>query len=298
FCAQLLGFSANSAKAFESASILDTSGFKLSDLYYVYYGSLATYQHQGPVWRKWREKMQGEFIKAQAGDGSWTVKGGHSTAMGSVIGTALVTLCLEAHYRYTPLYGLGFEPDPSGPSPNVIERHLLAETPLFRHAKHVALLSSPEDDNSPVFTDHGDFLYFASARDGGLGGMDLYRSRIGPKGLAEPRNLGPEVNSAGDETGPAVRMAGFHLMFNSDRDPAVTGLYGAKSRRVVRRFDYSKMPSGAWLYDNLGLLIGLIAALVLFFWLTWRALAQGRARATGTRVNVSGRGAAPSGVAS
>ncbi|MDE0822070.1 MAG: hypothetical protein OSA95_13180, partial [Opitutales bacterium] len=161
FCAQLNGASANAAKAFESSLILDGAGFQLNDIYYVYYGTLAAYQHQGPVWKKWTEKMHGEFLKAQAEDGSWQFGGPHASAMGKFIGTALVSLCLEAHYRYTPLYGLGFEPDPSaGPNPNIIEGDALPRTPIFRHAKHLALISSPADDSAPVVTDHGDFLYF------------------------------------------------------------------------------------------------------------------------------------------
>ncbi|MEE2966515.1 MAG: hypothetical protein VX646_01430, partial [Verrucomicrobiota bacterium] len=49
FCAQLSGASSNAAKAFESALIIDNAGFQLNDIYYVYYGTLAAYQHQGPV---------------------------------------------------------------------------------------------------------------------------------------------------------------------------------------------------------------------------------------------------------
>ena len=160
FCAQLTRSSANAAKAFESALILEGAGFQLADIYYAYYGTLAAYQHQGPVWRKWIKQMQAEYLKAQAPDGSWQLSGPHTGAMGQVIITSLVTLCLEAHYRYTPLYGLGFEPDPAGPSLDVIEGDALPATPIFRHAKHLPVLSSPNNDSAPVITDHGDFLYF------------------------------------------------------------------------------------------------------------------------------------------
>jgi hypothetical protein len=285
FCAQLTGHSANSTKAFESAAILNKAGVKLEDLYYIYYGTLATYQHQGPIWRNWRDGMQAQLVKTQGADGAWIVKGGHSGAMGSVIGTALVALCLEAHYRYTPLYGLGFEPDPQGPSPDVIEQDALPQIPLFRHAKFVEVLSSPSDDTSPVSTDHGDFLYFVSDREGGMGGKDLYRSRIGPKGFAVPKNMGAEINSIADETDPAVKMAGFQLIYNSNRESAdsdtasgsaASRLYSAKSRRVVRRYDYSKMPTGNWFESNLELILGFSLTLILFLWMTIRALKQGR----------------------
>ena len=206
FCAQLTGASPNSAKAFESALIIDGAGFKLDDIYYAYYGTLAAYQHQGPVWKKWIGEMHEAFLGAQAEDGSWEATGQHAKGMGKVIGTALVALCLEANYRYTPLYGLGYEPDPAGPAKQALERDALIATPAFRHARHLAALSSPADDAAPVLTDHGDFMYFVSARASGFGGSDLYRTRVsGAEPQPPPVNLGEEVNSSGNETHPAVR---------------------------------------------------------------------------------------------
>jgi hypothetical protein len=114
-------------------------------------------------------------------------------------------------------------------------------------------------------------MYFASRRAGGLGGTDIYRSRVSGDAPTAPVNLGPEVNSTGDETDPAVRMAGFHLLFNSTRDSAA-GLFSAKSKRVVREFDYSKMPPGEWVRSNLVWLIAAALALVAFIYLAIRAL--------------------------
>tara|TARA_Y100000588_G_scaffold170430_1_gene184270 strand:- start:2 stop:2374 length:2373 start_codon:yes stop_codon:yes gene_type:complete len=271
FCAQLSGASSNAAKAFESALIIDNAGFQLNDIYYVYYGTLAAYQHQGPVWRKWLEKMQTEFLNSQEPDGSWPVGGGHGGQMGKVIVTALVALCLEAHYRYTPLYGLGFEPDPEGPNPNVLDSKSLPKDPIFRHAKHLKEFSSPSDEMAPVITDHGDFIYFTSSREGGFGGSDIYRSRISGEVPSAPANLGVEINSKFNETDPAVRMAGFHLLFNSDRDQSISSLYGAKSKRVMINYDYSKMPSVEWIKNNLILLSSAFLVLILFIVLFIRA---------------------------
>ena len=257
FCSQLMGASSNAARAFESSMILDKSGFDLGDIYYAYYGTLAAYQHQGPAWRKWLGKMQESFVKAQETDGSWTLKGPHTNQMGKGIMTALVTLCMEAHYRYTPLYGLGFEPDPSGPSPDVLEGKDLPRVPVFRKAKHLPLLSSPGTDTAPVITDHGDFLYFTSTRPEGFGGSDLYRSRLRGGEVTAPSNLGEEINGESNETHPAVRMAGFHILFNSDRGGNPHELFQAKSKRVIRRFDYSKSPTSDWYGRNVELLVGL-----------------------------------------
>jgi hypothetical protein len=216
--------------------------------------------------------MHPAFLRTQRDDGSWSFGQGHSGAMGSVIGTALVTLCLEAHYRYTPLYGLGVEPPADGPSGESMNEEALPETPHFRHARNLTMLNSPVDDTAPEVTDHGDFLYFASAREGGLGGSDLYRSRISGPAPGAPENLGRAINSSANESNPALRHAGFHLVFNSDRDDQGNALYSARSKRVVRRYDYSKMPDGSWFARNAGWLIGLCAALVLFVWLVKRAL--------------------------
>ena len=271
FCAQLSGASSNAAKAFESSLIIDKAGFQMNDIYYVYYATLAAYQHQGPVWRKWLEKMQSEFIKTQEPDGAWPVGGGHGGQMGKVIVTALVALCLEAHYRYTPLYGLGFEPDPEGPNPNVLDSKSLPKDPIFRHAKHLKEFSSPSDEMAPVITDHGDFIYFTSSREGGFGGSDIYRSRISGEVPSVPANLGKEINSKFNETDPAVRMAGFHLLFNSDREQSLSSLYGTKSKRFMMRFDYSKMPSMAWIKNNFVLLSSALVLLILFIVLFVRA---------------------------
>ncbi|EKS08196.1 OmpA family protein [Leptospira santarosai] len=46
----------------------------------------------------------------------------------------------------------------------------------------------------------GRTIYFSSNRPGGFGGYDLYKSTLLPNGnFSEPINLGPEINTAGDE---------------------------------------------------------------------------------------------------
>ena len=67
-------------------------------------------------------------------------------------------------------------------------------------------------------------------------------------------------------------MAGFHLMFNSDRAGNPDSLYGAMSKRVVRRYDKSKMPDGSWMQDNIELIFGFTGALLTLVLGTWFAL--------------------------
>jgi len=295
FCKQLLGLSSSSALAWEASSLVDKKGLDVADLYYAYYGTLASYQHQGPAWRRWLQSMKEGFLETQAEDGSWVAKGKHGSQMGTIVATALVALSLEALYRYTPLYGLGFEPDPTGAkraADGLLAADQVPPTPLFRHAQHIENLSSPADDKDPVVTDHGDFLYFASGRADGLGGTDIYRCRFVRERVEdveerrvpdEAKNLGPEINSEADESAPALRMAGFHLMFNSSRDENRDALYGAMSKRVVRRYDYSKMPDGAWMVDNIGWLFGMAGALFALVSGAWFALRKPALDSTGTK---------------
>jgi hypothetical protein len=300
FCKQLLGLSSSSALAWEASSLVDKKGLDVADLYYAYYGTLASYQHQGPAWRRWLQSMKEGFLEAQAENGSWVAKGSHGSKMGTIVATALVALSLEAHYRYTPLYGLGFEPDPAGAkraADGLLAADEVPRTPLFRSAQRIENLSSPADDKDPVLTDHADFLYFASGRAGGEGGTDIYRCRFVRQRVqdvdmrlvpGEAKNLGPEINSEADESAPALRMAGFHLMFNSSRDKNPDALYGAMSKRVVRKYDYSKMPDGTWMADNIGWFFGLAGALFSVVFGTWFALRKPASDSTGRKARPAG----------
>lgn len=76
-------------------------------------------------------------------------------------------------------------------------------------------LSSDADDIAPAVSPVGDFLYFASTRDGGAGGFDLYRARLGAESDGRAQPLGPDVNTARDELDPAPATEGFELIFST-----------------------------------------------------------------------------------
>lgn len=89
-------------------------------------------------------------------------------------------------------------------------------------------LDTPARELSPCF--HDGWLYFASDRAGGLGGLDLWRSRLLDDRFQPPENLGASVNSAADDTDPAWRDD-HELWFASNRDADGQGsfdLYSAK----------------------------------------------------------------------
>lgn len=58
----------------------------------------------------------------------------------------------------------------------------------------------------PAVSPDGRWLYFASDMPGGQGGLDLWRAEIGGKhGVGRVENLGPDINTAGNECFPAFR---------------------------------------------------------------------------------------------
>lgn len=80
-------------------------------------------------------------------------------------------------------------------------------------------VNTPANEISPFI--QGNSLYFASDIFYGLGGMDLYKSDLGPGGfLSIPLNLGPGINTIKDEFGFIIREAndeGLIGYFSSNR---------------------------------------------------------------------------------
>ena len=79
-------------------------------------------------------------------------------------------------------------------------------------------------DSTPAFSPDGRTVYFASNRDGGYGGTDIYAAQIDSRGrFSRVRNLGPEINTSGNEMFPYVAEdAKFY--FASDAHPGFGGL--------------------------------------------------------------------------
>ncbi|PIE87189.1 MAG: hypothetical protein CSA03_01485 [Bacteroidetes bacterium] len=74
-------------------------------------------------------------------------------------------------------------------------------------------------------TDDGKFLIFASDMPGGYGGRDLWYSTYDRKtdSWATPKNMGPEINTKGNELFPTFANNG-DLLFSSDGRPGLGGL--------------------------------------------------------------------------
>jgi hypothetical protein len=111
FCRQLDLVPPSDPRMIESARFLKMHPMKTSkpDLYYVYYATLALYQHQGPVWTAWNDRLQEtlQMIQEKNGTkaGSWDPSASMTADGGRVISTCLATLSLEVYYRLLPMYG-------------------------------------------------------------------------------------------------------------------------------------------------------------------------------------------------
>lgn len=110
FCRQLDLVPPTDPRMPEGAEYLGRHSFdKNPDYYFVYYATLALYQHQGAVWQEWNDKLKDIFPRIQktvgTERGSWDPGGQHARTGGRVLSTTLSVLSLEVYYRLLPMYG-------------------------------------------------------------------------------------------------------------------------------------------------------------------------------------------------
>ncbi len=75
----------------------------------------------------------------------------------------------------------------------------------------------------PAISPDGEWLYFTSDMPGGQGGLHIWRVRLSSNGLGGVENLGPIINTPGDEEFPTFRPNG-DLYFSSNGHPGMGGL--------------------------------------------------------------------------
>lgn len=100
-------------------------------------------------------------------------------------------------------------------------------------------------DSGPTLSPDKKALFFSSTRAGGYGGSDIYVTYRLPNGRWTPaENLGPTINTPGDEQAPFIHADNNTLYFCSDGLPG----YGDKDIFVCRRG-----PNNTWsIPENLG----------------------------------------------
>lgn len=97
---------------------------------------------------------------------------------------------------------------------------------------------------SPCLDRGGRTLYFSANYPGGQGGFDIYRSEKRGDTWTEPENLGPAVNTSGNELYPFIHHTG-RLCFSSDgHDNNVGGFDLFETRKVEGKWRPAmKMPA-------------------------------------------------------
>lgn len=86
-------------------------------------------------------------------------------------------------------------------------------------------------ESQPSFSIDGKTLYFVSDRKGGYGGMDIWKTVYEGGTWSAPVNLGPTVNTSGNEMTPFIHYDDQTLYFSSDGHAGMGGMDLFCSRR-------------------------------------------------------------------
>jgi outer membrane protein OmpA-like peptidoglycan-associated protein len=93
--------------------------------------------------------------------------------------------------------------------------------PQFGNVVNVSELNTAGNDLSPFIHADGKTFYFASDGRPGLGGTDLFVSRMQNGRFSNPENLGYPINSNRNEEGMVVEIGGSRAWYTSDRNPGM-----------------------------------------------------------------------------
>ena len=96
---------------------------------------------------------------------------------------------------------------------------------------------------NPFVTSDNKWLYFASNRPGGFGGLDIWRIELDENGstVGEPYNLGEPLNSEFDESAPFFHEKSSSMFFSSNGHASMGGLDIFKSHYDAES-DYFELP--------------------------------------------------------
>lgn len=86
-------------------------------------------------------------------------------------------------------------------------------------------------ESQPCLSSDGLTLYFTSTRQGGLGGSDIWMTRFENGKFQEPVNMGPEINTPGNEQSPFIHPDDQTLYFSSTGWPGFGNFDFFLSRR-------------------------------------------------------------------
>ena len=113
--------------------------------------------------------------------------------------------------------------DPEGPRTSEIYISTRSSAKWGKGTRASIVKDSVTALGHPAISPDGKYLYFVSDAVGGYGGKDLFRARVVGNDFGPMENLGPDINTPGDEMFPYVRDS-VTLYFASDGHPGMGGL--------------------------------------------------------------------------
>lgn len=95
-----------------------------------------------------------------------------------------------------------------------------------------ATINTPAYEGMPCLSADNRMLYYASDRPGGYGGLDIWMSEFKSGLWQDPVNLGPGINTPGNETAPFLHIDNNTLYFSSEGHTGMGGADLYYSRRI------------------------------------------------------------------
>ena len=131
--------------------------------------------------------------------------------------------------------------DPEGPRTSEIYVSTRSSAKWGKGTRASIVKDSVTALGHPAVSPDGKYLYYVSDAVGGFGGKDIFRSRLVGNDFGPMENLGPDINTPGDEMFPYVRDS-VTLYFASNGHPGMGGL---------DLFKATQDSTGEWHVENL-----------------------------------------------
>jgi len=123
---------------------------------------------------------------------------------------------------FQTMYITRCETDPQSPKPARIYKSTRSDAAWSEASPYESVQDSIYSYAHPAISPDQKWIYFVSDMDGGEGGLDIWRVAVGER-MIGAENLGPEINTPGDEMFPVFHQNG-DLYFSSDGHPGMGGL--------------------------------------------------------------------------
>lgn len=157
-------------------------------------------------------KNEDIFISKKSKDGTWA----KAENIGSTINTANNegALCLSADGKKLFFTACDL-PDGKGRCDIYFSKNM--DGKWTKPINLDAPVNTENWESQPRLSPSGNTLFFSSSRPGGLGGLDIWFSHLKPDGTwSEPKNMGENINSAGNEESPYIHFDNQTFYFDSD----------------------------------------------------------------------------------